>query len=55
MLDFLPHLLDRAVESLVGLLFRVDEVVGVVSRLVRWAARLGGGCGGGGVDGGRGG
>jgi len=43
-LDTLPHLLDAEVELVLSLLLLVDEVVGVVCRLVRLAARLREGC-----------
>jgi hypothetical protein len=52
LLDLLPHLLDGAVERLVRLLLRVDEVVRVVCGLVGRAARLRGRGRGGGVEGG---
>lgn len=40
-LDVLPHLLDRHVQVVVGLLLLLRcEVVGIVSRLVGYAARL---------------
>jgi hypothetical protein len=39
-LDLLPHLLDGAIEGLVCLLLRSDEVVGFMGRVVGWAARL---------------
>jgi hypothetical protein len=54
-LDLLPHLLDGAVERLVRLVLRVDEVVRVVCGLVGGATRLRGWGRGGGVDGGGGG
>lgn len=45
LLDFLPHLLDAFVEGLVGPIFLVYKVVGIVCRLVGWATRLREWCG----------